>query len=164
MDKIPVTLLRVNDLQKYNTNKSTTFQVLICCRCKSSCRCRCLWEEGSEVMRWDDRWSLYSLFTTTATVRRRRRWTIATPTSPTTDGQRHGAITTKVTYLDIIKGVSSSHHQQWIFEKSRTRFQGQKASKNKEKEMGRAGGQCCSWNFGLDSQFPPEVANVEQGR
>ena len=80
-------------------------------------------------------------------------------------GQDNGAITTTRVYLFIFKGANRSHHQHRIFENLQDKVSMAGASKNKERERREAQeGSAALWNLDLDPQFPPEVANVEQGR
>ena len=80
-------------------------------------------------------------------------------------GQDNGAITTTRVYLFIFKGANRSHHQHRIFENLQNEVSTAGASKTKREREGKSReGSAALWNLVLDSQFSPEVANVEQGR
>jgi hypothetical protein len=73
--------------------------------------------------------------------------------------------TTTVTYLFIRDRWIFFTTPTLIFEKLQNKVSRAGASKNKERERREAQeGSAALWNLVLDSQFPPEVANVEQGR
>ena len=130
-----MTLLGVNDLQKYNTNNKATFYILFCCRCWSSCRCRCLWEEGRE--KW---WMIDEVCIVCLRRRQRQcdddddgRWLQRLHLPPTDNGNDNGRVIYIGSKVRIVHTTNSMFLR--IF---RTRFQRLEQAKQRERETGRA--------------------------